>query len=513
MAPQHHRRGPLARPGRGVASNILPKTGGIRLLDKRQGGAPATTSNASQLVSGKEAQSLHRRMFFPQSGHNGPVPRILTTPATTDIDDQLYRLLALVCRAYVSPWFAKISRERTFYLEIVRIASHVFREVETRILDDGKLDKTDLLCRALPSLLMRHVHDYRQAKDSMHSAYSAGCLQSRKGLVPSDLQAMFHSLQPHAAISLGAGNHTLSSSAEKLPACIDADYVRGLVDALLAAFLPVEDYQAETERAVVTEVIVGIVLAGIFNKCSQPWFIYGLIAKVLEDRPRLHSKSTTDDDAKLLKAPSPLLTRMLEACASVSFLFYRMTTAFAYLSWLTTLAMLTPFYRSNFAREQRQRQRPRPRPTKGLCAAPIGLAEDVLQCHNAGSAVVAHAFWIARSACAIAGPLLDKIIVHFLYTRIFTASTVSLILDQAERALFPLPGGFPAPSPPDPSLIEQEAIKAKAYAALESRIPGEQVCAHVDLSRLTHHAQTGLLLMPILVATPNHRLQRLLKAY
>lgn len=66
-----------------------------------------------------------------------------------------------------------------------------------------------------------------------------------------------------------------------------------------------------------------------------------------------------------------------------------------------------------------------------------------------------------------------SIIVHYLYTRIFTQAFNIKLLVLVQEALFP--DGYPAPSVPDPTAEEQIMIKERALRALADALPGESV--------------------------------------
>ena len=66
-----------------------------------------------------------------------------------------------------------------------------------------------------------------------------------------------------------------------------------------------------------------------------------------------------------------------------------------------------------------------------------------------------------------------RILVHYLYSRIFTASFTCKLLDSVQDSLFP--GGFPAASVPNPTPQEQVAVKDRALQAIASSLPSKSV--------------------------------------
>ena len=447
--PQHER---LRRP-----------TGGIRVKQLGEGltssgrtvtaasGAAAAAAHASTGEGGPVP--LYRRLFFPSNTAERP-PRILATPGTEALDVQLYSLLALICRGFITPWYSKISRDRAFFLEIVRIASAVFRRIEAKLVvvpgvssqnsghggeaqtaevdegrdgeaasDDNKpktraagppVDIVRLVFASLPRVLERHVRDYRRAEEEVASAsaYGAGIRlpghhANTHGSAPdastvpiSTLEVLFHSLQPHAAVASSPmfSPHLVETgegagSAEKLPPCMNAEYVRALVEALLKEFLPEKDYAAETERSVVREVIVGIILAGVFNKVAQPWFIYNLVVKALEQKPThplLERKTATETSRE---ADQPWTARFGSVLANLPILFFRMTAVFASLSLLVTTSLASTR---------------RPPACQQLVAAPIQLGFTFVRAGEGSRQVLDQLRWAALTGTFIASPVLDK---------------------------------------------------------------------------------------------------------
>lgn len=69
-----------------------------------------------------------------------------------------------------------------------------------------------------------------------------------------------------------------------------------------------------------------------------------------------------------------------------------------------------------------------------------------------------------------------SLILYILYTYIFNEHATSSIIRTIESTLFPLPGGFPAASPPDPDEEEQDRIKERAYTVVKELLPGECAC-------------------------------------
>lgn len=400
FAPSLHRSLDTKRP---YPFAHVRKTGGIRVVDK----FAATNANGSRQVSdsksGRDASpsspdassaTLYRRVLFPNALE--PPPRILSTPGTEQLDDQLYNLLALICRGFITPWFGKITRDRSFFLEVTWIASHVFRKLEEKLAGSDEQEPIDVvrfLLESIPGVLERHIRDYRRAREMLGSGYASGASIPAGGTF-TPLQEVFHSLQPHAAIRSSQVFATLDASIgeEKLPRYISADYVRALVDALLEELLPEEDYTAETERAVVREVIVGIILAGVFNKVSQPWFIHGLICKYLEPRRGFEK---VGHQQQWRKAPEqPLLERVSLFCASLPLMFYKITALFTIASYIVVTSLATPFLDKTRARH--------------VCRVPMKLVSTMVDARREGRQILGQLEWLISTSTTVFVFVLDK---------------------------------------------------------------------------------------------------------
>lgn len=247
------------------------------MASRRSGGShivfhgPRTTSvrsGASKTSNTAGPITLARRLLFPYHPPSEPLPPVLikSTTSTSDsnaalkvLNDEVYDFLALVVRGFVLPWWSKITpRDKEFPQEITRIILHLVRQVEARVL---VADLPTLVAGAIPSLIMQHYIDYRSACAKLPSSYSTGLQASNT------LPHLFHSLQPHMAVSVEG--------------VVDPNYIRQAVEHIMRACLPPEDWEAETERSIVREIILKIILDSAFPRLSQPWFLHKSLLDVL----------------------------------------------------------------------------------------------------------------------------------------------------------------------------------------------------------------------------------------
>ncbi|KAI0768480.1 PXA domain-containing protein [Trametes elegans] len=215
--------------------------------------------------------TLPNRLLFPTLPADADLPPLLVSPAATpELNAELYEFIALALRAYVNPWWTKITRyDKEFLPEITRILTSVLRALEARV---AATDFSPLVYRDLPTLLNQHWTDYRNAQSKLHTSYATGGAAT--------LPQLFHQMQPHMAVS-----------AEGV---IDIVYVRQAVDHILKACLPPEDYEPETERYIVREVILKVLVASVLPRITQPWFIHKTILDLMgSEKPMDHAEEVS----------------------------------------------------------------------------------------------------------------------------------------------------------------------------------------------------------------------------
>jgi len=86
-----------------------------------------TSSQAEkQATSSKTANkppSLAKRLLFPHLHPDADLPPLLVSPTvTSELNDELYNLIAIALRAYVHPWWTKITRyDKELLPDITRV--------------------------------------------------------------------------------------------------------------------------------------------------------------------------------------------------------------------------------------------------------------------------------------------------------------------------------------------------------------------------------------------------------
>lgn len=223
------------------------------------GTVPARSFHSTTSTKNKSQQQLplSKRLLFPHLGTNHIPPLLAAQTTPPELTAELYDFIALALRAYITPWWSRITRyDKEFLPEINRILTVVIRVLETRLYT---MDLSSLVFRDIPTIITQHYADYRNAASKVSTSYACGGALS--------LPLLFHQLQPHMAVSPEGK--------------IDDEYFRHIVDHILKTCLPPEDAEPEAERFIVREVILKVVLNDIIPKITQPWFIQKTILDLL----------------------------------------------------------------------------------------------------------------------------------------------------------------------------------------------------------------------------------------
>ena len=205
-----------------------------------------------------DLRAVTKRLLFPNLAPSEPTPPLLQSSSTYPaLDAELYDLIALALRAYINPWWTKITRyDKQLLVELTRVLSSALRALEARAL---AADLSTLAYHDLPTLLAQHCADYRVAARKLGSSYAAAGSAS--------LPMLFHGQQQHVGVSLDGK--------------IDQVYVRAAVDVVLKACLSPEDWDAEAERYLIREIIVKTVCVDLAPRVTQPWFLHSTMLDLL----------------------------------------------------------------------------------------------------------------------------------------------------------------------------------------------------------------------------------------
>jgi len=425
--------------------------------------------------------SLAKRLLFP----NDPLPLLISQ----DLTPELYDLIAISLRAYVSPWWSKISRyDKDLLPLITRILISVIRVLHSRT---QALDIQSLIFHDAPPIITQHYRDYRNAASKSSTAYATG------GAVP--LSTLFFHLQPHIAI-LPNGS-------------LDPEYYRQIVDHILKVCLPPEDYDPEPERLIVREIIVKILLNDVIPKITQPWFIHKTILDLLgppehtpyfapHPQPSLPSSSFSFHTLIILalsalqsfsgmclalihaykqalstikivhqsppRTPQPTFSTLLTtATPSEPLVFPTQKIPFATSASAASSTSSSPSAPALSTTSVdsgptilRTTSTHQPHPDNANYAqAPLAMISEISCSRDRFSStiVLTTLFMIATSIT----PFLDKLLPHLL-SNFLSPALILNITKIAKRTLFP--NGYPGPPPIDPSPEDQAELRARLVA-------------------------------------------------
>ena len=426
--------------------------------------------------------SLAKRLLFP----NDPLPLLISQ----DLTPELYDFIAIALRAYVSPWWSKITRyDKDLLPHITRILISVIRVLHSRT---QALDIHTLVFRDAPPIITQHYRDYRNAASKTSTAYATG------GAVP--LSTLFRHLQPHMAI-LPDGS-------------LEPEYYRQIVDHILKVCLPPEDYDPEPERLIVREILVKVLLNDVIPKITQPWFIHKTILDLIgppEDQPFFTALSPSQSQPSLPSSSFSFHTLIILVLSALqSFSGMCLALLHAYKQALSTIKRVhqspprtpqptisTPLTTTTPPEPLLYSTQNLPLPTSpsavsstssspsvtasldssptisrttsfqqqphadnvNYAQAPLAMISEIICSRDRYSSTII--FTTLSMIATSMTPFLDKLLPHLLSNFLSPALILS-ITKTLKHALFP--NGYPGPPPIDPSPEEQAELRARLVA-------------------------------------------------
>ena len=357
-----------------------------------------------------------------------PSTRILHSPAHLLLDPPLRNLVAQIIREHVLSFYSGISKDPEFVQEVTKLFHSVIQALEVRL---ANLDWIDLLGVELPSLLEGHYRDW----DLANERAGTGLAHNK------DPDHVFHSLQSHIAISL-------SPSTPAIP-LVNRTYLRALVDVILRLLLPPEDYRAETERTIVGEIIVNIILGAVFERVAQPWFLHGVIARIIEG---MEEKSTPEEDKGKGRTTNPTIgTQLDQALGHLGSLPSIISTCFNSLSTLYYSATSSPLS-------------PKYQLAPSLTTAPLSLLTTLLSRSLFLNQIV-HYISLPLEYWSALG---NSIVIYILKEKFLNATMVEGVILSTTVALFP---AEPPIKELDPDREGQEKLARRCEEAISRLLP------------------------------------------
>ena len=175
-----------------------PSTAQSTQLSAVAGHTPAASRSSSQVRQKKHARheprnddflsekatgSLIRRVLVADNGVESratPQPlEALLPPLTSsnEVDTQLYAIIAIVIKDFVSVWYTKITPDRSFVDEVIQIIAHCSRAMEQRL---RQTDVVGLCLNELPAVLERHIAGKRKQTRLYRTLTLGGSVQGCK---------------------------------------------------------------------------------------------------------------------------------------------------------------------------------------------------------------------------------------------------------------------------------------------------------------------------------------------
>ncbi|KAJ3500567.1 hypothetical protein NLJ89_g9736 [Agrocybe chaxingu] len=260
---------------------------------------------------------------------------------------------------------------------------------------------------------------------------------------------------------------------------LDPEYYRTIVDHILKACLPPEDYEPEAERIIVREIIVKVLLNDVLPRITQPWFIHKAILDLMG--PQIYkSQPATPAPTSHPFSFHNIIVIILSALQSFSGMC--LAVIHAYKQAITTIKLVqqspprnapsttsTSSNPSSFSTAASGVPTQLPYPTlppnsaeltdHDYTAPLIALFSEIICATDRFTSSVLFITLSMLAACFTS--FLDKLLPHMLFNFLSPAFVFN-ITRTGKRTLFP--NGYPGPPPIDPSPEEQAEMRARLLA-------------------------------------------------
>ncbi|KAL4941475.1 PXA domain-containing protein [Aspergillus oleicola] len=269
----HLKAGPTTSSSRSTAVPASPTTASPQFPHRAQ---LSRNSNRDEQLNGtseKATVALIRRVLCPQSGSYGGAtspyaPEELLPPLTSsnDVDRQLYALIAIIIKEFISSWYSKITSDQALINEVLQLVAHCTRALEQRL---RGVDIAQLILDDIPALVEVHIVSYRLAKEQSNLS----------GLTPSSRE-IYHALNPHPGLSPCPDPVDLKSVSQQQDN--EAIYRRLLVNGVFAVLLPTEDLENASLRTLLSDIVADLILGNeVSGRVCEGWFLWESTTKLL----------------------------------------------------------------------------------------------------------------------------------------------------------------------------------------------------------------------------------------
>lgn len=218
---------------------------------------------------------------------------ILVTPA---LDPLLHRLIQLITKHFVLSWYQSISTSKDylkqpFVQHVQSTIVQLFLKLQVAL---KSIDYLELLLIDLPELLNLHLSSISNTLQRLHQLDSSLDPTTTHSIDSSTFDQLFVQLHPHPALQLTTTvlstasphliqarstptRHSVVPPIPRFPnatTLVSPTYLRLFIESLLQALLTKEEWQAETERFILREIILNAILAPVLCQFTSPRFIH-----------------------------------------------------------------------------------------------------------------------------------------------------------------------------------------------------------------------------------------------
>ncbi|KAL4793584.1 PXA domain-containing protein [Aspergillus venezuelensis] len=271
----HLKAGPTTSSSRSTAVPASPTTAFPTQFPHRA--QLSRNSNRDEPLNGtskKATVALIRRVLCPQSGSYGGAtspyaPEELLPPLTSsnDVDRQLYALIAIIIKEFISSWYSKITSDQALINEVLQLVAHCTRALEQRL---RGVDIAQLVLDDIPALVEAHI--------------------------------IYHALNPHPGLSPCPDSFDPKSVSQQQDN--EAIYRRLLVNGVLAVLLPTEDLENASLRTLLSDIVADLILGNeVGGRVCEGWFLWESTTKLLDALSR--NSAGHEDDATDTKSTRP----------------------------------------------------------------------------------------------------------------------------------------------------------------------------------------------------------------
>ncbi|KAG0150092.1 hypothetical protein CROQUDRAFT_9116, partial [Cronartium quercuum f. sp. fusiforme G11] len=334
------------------------------------------------------------------------------------IDPILNNLLNIITKQFILSWFTQISpiKENTkvFSTRVNQILIQLIRDIERRL---HVINPIDFFLIDLPNLLNSHLIDLKETKERLRYQVKYGI---EVNLI---FEEMFLRIRNHNGIQLTTINnlnhhhhhHHHSKLLDPLPKFPDIKalpsptYLRLLIEHLMEIVLPLEDWESESERFIIREIILNVLLVPLFCNLSQPNTIYNIIGNLLENE-------IMNDDLNLnqlneFKKPLSIKVKLFSFFNQFIHFLFLLPSIYQSIRKLSSIdSNLINDHSNNFE------------PFIKLFS--LILKSDYKRLH------LRSFFWFLSIFFKLFNKLFTRLFVHIFYTYIFNPQTISNILIQ-----------------------------------------------------------------------------------